>query len=198
MDNDLRNTALESLPGGVIVVGRDGRIALANAEARRIFGREDLVGREVEDLLPEELREPHRSRRAAFMSDPEESRSGERRGLRGLRADGTEVFLDIYLRPAGSGMVVAAVTDVTEREREIAFERRRLLAAIDRLATSREALSAACGRELGHMLHNMDRSRDALHGISAELSSQRGRGTPCGDGRPGGRLRQWLRRWLGI
>ena len=49
---------LESAPDAMVIVGPDGRIVLVNARTDQMFGyqREDLLGREVEILIPPRLR----------------------------------------------------------------------------------------------------------------------------------------------
>ena len=49
---------LEAAPDAMICVEGDGRIALVNAQAERLFGyhRDDLVGQPVEVLVPEIMR----------------------------------------------------------------------------------------------------------------------------------------------
>jgi PAS domain S-box-containing protein len=46
---------LEAAPDAILAVGPDGRIALVNAQAVRLFGyvREELIGRPIEILVPE-------------------------------------------------------------------------------------------------------------------------------------------------
>src|SRR4029453_5349473 len=52
---------LESAPDGIVIADRDGRIAMVNRQAELLFGyeREELLGRDVETLLPEHARMQH-------------------------------------------------------------------------------------------------------------------------------------------
>jgi PAS domain S-box-containing protein len=61
---------LESSAEGILLVDASGRILLANAGAERMFGyaREELVGAELEQLLPERVRPDHRGHRATSRS----------------------------------------------------------------------------------------------------------------------------------
>ncbi len=105
---------LETAPAPLLTVDALGLLRFVNAEAERVFGytREELLGREVEVLLPEGLFGGRR-----MDSSPNE------RVLSGVRRDGTRVPLEIQLRPArgASGQsMLAVLRDVTEREQFIA------------------------------------------------------------------------------
>ncbi len=70
--HSLFHDLLEAAPDAMVIVGPDGRIALANAQTDRMFGypREDLVGCEVEILLPPRFRGKHFRHRADFFAAP--------------------------------------------------------------------------------------------------------------------------------
>ena len=64
--------AYESVPDALFIVGRDGSIVFANQHAERLFGFEpgELVGLEIEALIPERYRQRHAAVRAEFSVDP--------------------------------------------------------------------------------------------------------------------------------
>jgi hypothetical protein len=64
--------ASPSVPDALLIVGRDGSIVFANQHAERLFGYEpgQLVGVEIEALLPERYRQRHAELRAKFSADP--------------------------------------------------------------------------------------------------------------------------------
>lgn len=127
---------LESAADGIIICDFSGRIVRVNREAERIFAyaREELIDRNVLDLVPERLREVHRRYQSIYALRP------GRRAMRmdatpvlGLRKDGSEVPLEISLSPVsddGEARVIAVVRDASQRVRAEA-DRRRLLTILN-------------------------------------------------------------------
>jgi protein-histidine pros-kinase len=54
-------TLLESAPDAMIIADKDGKIAIVNEQAERMFGydRKELLGQYVESLLPERFQDKH-------------------------------------------------------------------------------------------------------------------------------------------
>lgn len=127
LSNDLR-WVLECAPAGMMVVGRQGRILLANPRAEEIFGYEagELVGRSIEDLVPARLRERHREQRASFGAAPRLRVMGSGPKLSAVRKGGEEIPVEIGLSPvrsAGQDLVLATIADMSERRRGDEAER---------------------------------------------------------------------------
>jgi PAS domain S-box-containing protein len=111
---------LDAMPDAVLVVDAKGRILFVSAQAEAMFGypREDLLGREIEMLLPERLRPAHRTHRGTYARAPVTRSMGTGLDLRARRRDGSEFPVDVSLSAVvseGRQMIVTAVRDVTER-----------------------------------------------------------------------------------
>ncbi|HEX9161224.1 MAG TPA: PAS domain S-box protein [Thermoanaerobaculia bacterium] len=115
---------LESAPDAVVVIDRQGRIAIVNSLTESMFGykREELLGQPVEILVPERYREQHVGDRDRYSQAPRKRPMGLGRELLGRRKDGTEFPVEISLSPLETEqgpLVTSIVRDTTEsRETE--------------------------------------------------------------------------------
>jgi PAS domain S-box-containing protein len=112
---------LEGAPDAIVIVNKAGRIALINAQTERMFGygREELVGEQVELLLPQRFRNAHAGYREGYSIAPQARPMGGGRDLFGLRKDLTEFPIEISLSPLqmeNETLVSSAIRDVTERK----------------------------------------------------------------------------------
>jgi PAS domain S-box-containing protein len=122
-DDESLHLAVESCPCGMLMTDDAGTILLINAEIERLFQyrREDLIGQQVEMLVPMRFRARHPQDRHVFISDPDARQSGNGRELLGLRKDGMEIPVEIGLNPIrmqdGRIYTLSAIHDVGERKR---------------------------------------------------------------------------------
>jgi PAS domain S-box-containing protein len=118
---DRFRAAVESAPTAMVMIDETGEIVLVNADTEALFGypRAELLGQQVEILVPERYRAVHPGQREGFFSAPEARRMGAGRDLYGLRKDGSEFPVEIGLNPietADGLMVLSAIIDITERK----------------------------------------------------------------------------------
>lgn len=111
---------LEAAPDAIVIVNRDGRILLVNAQTEALFGynRLELLGKPVEILIPERFRTGHLMHRGGYHDNPRTRPMGASLELFGARKDGTEFPVEISLSPIETSegvLVTAIIRDVTER-----------------------------------------------------------------------------------
>lgn len=121
-EQTLLGAVVEGAPYAKFVIDAQGRIALVNAQAEKLFGygRDEMIGNTIEMLVPERFRYGHPELRAAFNASPIARPMGVGRDLYGRRKNGSEVPIEIGLNPietATGKYTLAAITDVTERKR---------------------------------------------------------------------------------
>jgi two-component system sensor kinase FixL len=117
---ELFQLATEASPSGTVLVDHEGRIALVNAHAEKLFGytRDELIGKGVEILVPDRFARSHGGDRANFFAASEARPMGAGRELFGRRKDGSEFPIEIGLNPIQTpqGLVVLAnVVDISAR-----------------------------------------------------------------------------------
>ena len=108
----------------MVLVTADGRIAVVNSQAERLFGyqQQELEGQLVELLVPQAARGVHPKRRAGYIAHPVPRQMGAGMDLAGCRRDGSTFPAEISLSAidADEGiLVMVAVRDVT-KQREAA------------------------------------------------------------------------------
>jgi rsbT co-antagonist protein RsbR len=110
---------IESLPDALVVVNDHSEIVLFNAQAEFLFGyhRSEVIGHEIEILIPEGVRHRHKEHRAGFMAQPRVRPMGLNLSLAGRHKSGTEFPVEINLSPvvAPEGLFCSAVVRPRER-----------------------------------------------------------------------------------
>jgi PAS domain S-box-containing protein len=110
----------DSAPDAVIVVDSTRQIILANKRMKELFGytEEEIIGKTVEFLIPNRLKEKHISHRNKYHQKPEVREMGASQELLALHKNGHEFYVEISLSPIkteNGNLVSAAIRDVSDK-----------------------------------------------------------------------------------
>jgi len=116
------DTSVEAAPEAIVAVDAAGVIRVVNRQSEDLFGYEhdELVGKELETLVPDQIQAVQPEDQARYFADATARPTGEGLELTAMRKDGTEFPVDISLsslETADGVLVSAAVRDVTDRKR---------------------------------------------------------------------------------
>ncbi|PPK66138.1 response regulator [Actinokineospora auranticolor] len=125
-------------PDAMVIVDERGLITLVNQQTERLFRyrADELVGKPVEVLIPEQFRRDHVRNRHEYLTSPSHRGMGVGLELVGQRRDGSQFPVEISLAPLETDqgvLVSAAIRDTSERreaEQALAAARDEALAAV--------------------------------------------------------------------
>jgi PAS domain S-box-containing protein len=129
---DQFDALFRAAPLGILAADHSGQVVRVNPALAQMFGYlpEELVGQQVELLLPEPLRHTHLAHRSRFVEAPHTRPMGQGLDLLGRHCDGHVFPVEVSLTHLvldGTEASVAFVANVSERVR-LSRERDQLLA----------------------------------------------------------------------
>ena len=112
---------LESAPDAMVIVDWHGHVQLVNAQAERLFewSREEIIGQNISELIPDRYRGRHHEHVKGYIRDARPREMGSSLELYGRRKDGSEFPVEISLSPleTDQGLLVSsAIRDITSRK----------------------------------------------------------------------------------
>jgi PAS domain S-box-containing protein len=114
---------LESAPDAIVIVDNEGVIQIVNFQTEQLFGytRHELIGKEVEVLMPSQYKNVHHGHRQNFTADPKARTMGKGMELFGQHKDGKvfPVAISISKLETEEGFLVAATIRDVSYEKKI-------------------------------------------------------------------------------
>lgn len=113
---------LDAAPDAKVIVDENGIITMINQQTERVFGytKEELIGKPVEILMPEDFHVKHVPQRNSYIENPKVRPMGSGLELFALKKNGQRFPVEISLSPihTDEGLLVSAsVRDVTARKK---------------------------------------------------------------------------------
>ena len=186
----LARRVLDAAADAMIIIDAFGTIWFANRRVSALFGYEhdEIIGEDIEILMPERLRGHHAPHGGDLASTVRMRTLEPGLDLYGQRRDGTEFALELSLSPieeVGQTLFAATLRDVTDRRRveaelvvaRDAIEAMRELA--DRANQGRKRYLEAANHDLRQPLQTLVRLNETLRGLvtdprAVEVLSQQG------------------------
>jgi two-component system, sensor histidine kinase len=165
--------ALDSAPDAIVITDTSGRILFANSQVTALLGYQpaELVGQNIETLLPARLRARHVMHRGRYTEQPSVRPMGTGLDLYALRKDGTELPVEISLSPiragGGNGLTAAALRDASER-RKARAELIEAREAADRANQAKGRFLATASHDLRQPLQTLALLNGALRRMVAD------------------------------
>lgn len=157
---------IEAAPVATIISDDAGKISLINQQTELLFGYhpDELIGKPIEILLPENFRKDHVQHRASFMANPHTRSMGTGLELFAQRKDTTKFPVEVelsYVETQEGMLVMAYIVDITgRRERELQL---RYSASMQENITD-----AVISTDLNFVIQSWNRAAERIYGWRAD------------------------------
>lgn len=158
------NAIFQNAPDAIIVLDRQGTIVKWNPESTRLFGwkEHEVVGGELASfIIPEELRETHRTSLARYTNEENSSIVGKTIDLWAVKRDGSPVDVAIRISPfelEGKTFFIGFIRDITEKKK-----------LQTRLQTFNEELTAQVKEKTEELTDILDRITDGFIAVDNDF-----------------------------
>ena len=120
LSDAILHQAIISSPDGLLICDAAGTIRFVNDAlcAMVDYTSDQLIGQQVEMLVPSREHDTHVQRREGYIESPHSRPMGRGLTLSAVRSDGSEVAVEISLSPVSSpmgAMTIASIRDITDR-----------------------------------------------------------------------------------
>jgi PAS domain S-box-containing protein len=171
--DDMFQGFFEFAPDAIIIIDSIGKIKMVNSQAEILLGykREEIIGKEIEILMPSRYRSVHQGHLKNYIEHPKIGPIGIGKLIYGLHKNGKEFPVKIrlnYITLNEDFLISADIRDIT-RQNEIDRELKVAMAIAEKAAQIAEGAMKAKQQFLSNMSHEIRTPMTAIIGFSKVL-----------------------------